>query len=399
MSQIAEKTIALFEEHHFNTYRRFPLTIISGQGSKVYDHQGKAYIDALGGIAVNSVGHCHPRVVGAIQEQAGQLMHVSNLYYTVPQSTLTRLLANLSGLDKAFLCNSGLEAAEGALKLARKHASANDRHGPVVSFTNCFHGRSIATLALGQEKYQQGFGPMPAGFLHLPYNDVEALDQVPDNAQAVFVECIQGEGGVVPASAEFMQKIQTLCRDKGILLVTDEIQTGIGRTGNMFSFQHFGLKPDIVTLAKGLGGGFPIGAVLAKKEVAQVLKAGDHGSTFGGNPLACAAALATLSIVVEENLTKAAQEKGEYFMKKLCESLAEEETVEAIRGRGLMIGVAFNFACRALAERMLQKGVLVSCTANQVIRFVPPLNIGYGDIDVCVRTLVQALQEVKDEPS
>ncbi len=392
MSQLSEKVVELYEKHHFNMYRRFPLTLINGMGCKVWDDEGREYIDALAGIAVNSVGHCHPGVVNAICEQAGKLIHVSNIYYNVPQSSLAKLLTELSGLDRVYFTNSGLEANEGALKLARKYSQKHGKKGPVISFENCFHGRSIGTIAMGKEKYQEGFGPMPEGFVQLPFNDLKALDKISDETSAVFVEVIQGEGGVVPGSQDFLRKLGEICKQKDIVLVVDEIQTGIGRTGKMFAFEHYGLKPDIITLAKGLGGGVPIGAVLAREEIAHMFQPGDHGTTFGGNPLACAAALATVSAVLEENLIEAAARQGAYLRNALHVLASEIDEIKEVRGMGLMWGVDFIFPCREIALEMMRRGVLVSCTDNTVIRIVPPLIISRKELDKVVETLAGAVE-------
>ncbi len=393
MSELSKKVTDLYQKHHFNMYRRFPLTLIKGEGCRVWDDEGKEYIDALAGIAVNSVGHSHPNVVRAISEQANKLIHISNIYHNVPQSSLAKLLTQLSGLDRVYFTNSGLEANEGALKLARKYGDQQGKKGPVISFENCFHGRSIGTIAMGKENYQKGFGPMPEGFMQLPYNDVEALGRIDDDAIAVFVEVIQGEGGIVPGNQEFLEKLGEVCRKKDILLVIDEIQTGIGRTGKMFAFEYYSLKPDILTLAKGLGGGVPIGAVLATEKVASMFQPGDHGTTFGGNPLACAAALATITTIMEEHLTEAAIEQGNYLRNALNMLASEVDEIKEVRGIGLMWGVEFIFPCREIALKMMERGVLVSCTNNTVIRIVPPLTISREELDSVIGALAGAVEE------
>ncbi len=392
MSNLSEKVVDLYEKHHFNMYRRFPVTLIRGAGCKVWDDDGREYVDALAGIAVNSVGHCHPNVVQAVCEQAGKLIHVSNIYYNVPQSTLARLLTEISGLDRVYFTNSGLEANEGALKLARKYGKKQGKKGPVISFENCFHGRSIGTIAMGKEKYQEGFGPMPEGFVQLPFNDVHALEQIDDDTTAVFVEIIQGEGGIIPGSRDFLRKLGDICKEKEIVLIVDEIQTGMGRTGKMFAFEHYGLKPDIVTLAKGLGGGVPIGAVLATEELAGMFQPGDHGTTFGGNPLACAAALATVTTILEDHLTEEAARQGAYLRNALSVLASEIDEIKEVRGMGLMWGVDFIFPCREIAMEMMKRGVLVSCTDNTVIRIVPPLIISRKELDFVVETLAGAVE-------
>jgi acetylornithine/N-succinyldiaminopimelate aminotransferase len=389
---LSEKTQHHYQESHFDIYRRFPITLVEGKGAKVYDAEGKEYIDALAGIAVNSVGHCHPLVVEAISQQAARLMHISNLYYNIPQSNLVKLLSKLSGLDRVFICNSGLEANEAAIKLARKVAKEKGRNGKIFSFDNCFHGRSIATASMGKDIYSKDFGPLPEGFAKLPYNQPKALEAITNQDIAVFVECVQGEGGVVPGQRDFFEKLQQKCIETGTLLVVDEIQTGMGRTGKMFAYEHFGLHPDIVTLAKALGGGMPIGAMLAKQEVAEHFKPGDHGTTFGGNPLACAAAIAVINALVEDKLVKKAADMGGYLMSKL-DSLAEKyDAIEGVRGIGLMIGVVFDKPCREVAMKLMQHGILVSCTADKVIRLVPPLVISKKEID----SIVEAFDQILD---
>jgi acetylornithine/N-succinyldiaminopimelate aminotransferase len=399
MAFLGDKTKNLYRDNHFDMYRRFPLTIISGEGCTVHDDEGKAYLDALAGIAVNVVGHSHPNVVQAIREQAGRLIHVSNLYYNVPQSSLAALLTEMSGMDRVFFCNSGLEANEGALKIVRKHGMQHGKSGPVVSFEGCFHGRSIATLGLGQKKYQEGFGPMPEGFLQLPFNDLDALDTIPQEAVAIFIECVQGEGGIRPVSRAFADKISHICEKHNILLVADEIQSGLGRTGKLFAYHHYGLQPDIVTLAKGLGSGVPIGAVLAREETAAVISPGDHGTTFGGNPLATAAALATLKTILEEDLVNAAREKGHYLHSRLNILMSEYSLVREIRGLGLMIGIELVEPCRPIALHLMEKGLLVSCTADKTLRIVPPLTISYDEMDMLLEKIGVVLQEHQKEAS
>ena len=306
-----------YDENHFQTYRRFPLTLVKGKGTKVYDADGKEYLDALAGIAVNNVGHCHPRVVKAIQDQAENLIHVSNLYYNIPQSNFAQLLTEVSGFDRVFFCNSGLEANEGAIKIARKLGEQNGKNGPIIYFSGCFHGRSITSITMGKEAFQKGFGPLPEGFRQLPYNDIDALDQISDDTKAIFVECIQGEGGINIGNKDFLKRVNEICKEKNIVLVVDEVQTGMGRTGKMFSYEHFDLDPDVITLAKGLGSGVPIGAILAKEKASSVLVPGDHGSTFGGNPLACAAALANLEVILDEKLLENTRSVGSYRFRSL----------------------------------------------------------------------------------
>jgi len=383
----------LFEDHYFRMHRRFPLTIIRGEGCYVFDDEGKSYLDALSGIAVNSLGHCHPKVVSAIQRQAAQLMHVSNFYYNLPQSELAQKLTRISGMDRAFFCNSGAEANEGAVKLARKYAAQHGKHGNIISFENCFHGRTLTTVAMGKRAYQEGFDPMPEGFQQIPFNDIAALNAITEDTVAVFIEFIQGEGGVAPASEAFVNKLKQKCANTNTLLVADEIQTGIGRTGQWFAFQHYNIKPDIVTLAKGLGTGFPIGAVLSSDEISKVFTPGSHSSTFGGNPLACAVGNTVLDTIIEDKLIENASAKGRQLMEKLKETLLSIDVVEEIRGAGLMIGIVMHKHCQQLGGILMQNGLLVSCTAGNVIRLVPPLIIGDREIEEIVKILTRSIHE------
>lgn len=393
MAHPVDPSQKIFETKHFQTYRRFPITLVSGKGTRVYDVDGKEYLDALAGIAVNNVGHCHPKVVKAIQQQAETLIHVSNLYHNVPQSNLANLLTEVSGFDRVFFCNSGLEANEGAIKIARKVSELKSKNGPIVYFSGCFHGRSIATITMGKEAFQKGFGPLPGGFEQLPYNDVDALDQVRDDTRAIIVECIQGEGGVNMGNSDFLKKIGEICKEKNIILIVDEIQTGVGRTGKMFAYEHFGLDPDIISLAKGLGSGVPIGAILAKEEIASQIVPGDHGSTFGGNPLACTAALANLEVILEEKLLLNCQKTGSYLLEKLSELAGNYPFIKEVRGLGLMLGIVFETECRPIAVRLMERGLLVSCTAMHVIRLVPPLILTIGEADEILIMIKEILDE------
>ena len=393
MASLKDTIQSLYDDKHFNTYRRFPLTLIKGRGTRVYDTDGNEYLDALAGIAVNNVGHCHPKVVSAIKDQAESLIHISNLYHNIPQSTLAKLLTELSGFDRAFFCNSGLEANEGAIKIARKYGESKGKTGPIIYFSGCFHGRSISSITMGKETFQNGFGPLPEGFKQLPFNDLVALEDIDEDAKAIFVECVQGEGGVIPANRDFLEIINEVCKAKDILLVVDEIQTGIGRTGKMFSYEHFDIDPDIITLAKGLGSGVPIGAILAKESVANVLQPGDHGSTFGGNPLACAAAIATLEVILEDGLLEHTRQVGTYLINQLNDLAKNYDFIKEVRGAGLMVGIEFVEPCRPLALKLMEEGLLVSCTAMHTIRLVPPLNISMAETDEIISILKKVLDE------
>lgn len=393
MTALKDTIQTLYNEKHFQTYRRFPLTLIKGRGTRVYDTDGKEYLDALAGIAVNNVGHCHPRVVEAIKDQAESLIHISNLYHNIPQSTLAKLLTEVSEFDRVFFCNSGLEANEGAIKLARKYGETKGKNGPIIYFSGCFHGRSISSVSMGKEAFQKGFGPLPEGFVELPYNDLDALENIEEDTKAIFVECVQGEGGVIPANRDFLEIINEVCKANDILLVVDEVQTGMGRTGKMFSYEHFNIEPDVITLAKGLGSGVPIGAILAKESVASAIKPGDHGSTFGGNPLACAAAIASLEVILEDNLLEHTRKTGTYLINQITDLVKNYDFIKEVRGAGLMVGIDFGKPCRELALKLMEKGLLVSCTAMNVIRLVPPLIIKKEEIDEIISILKSVLEE------
>lgn len=398
-----QEIMALEKKHVMQTYGRAPMVLVKGHGARVWDAEGKVYLDFLAGIAVNSVGHTHPRVVAALQEQAAKLIHTSNLYYTEPQARLAELLTRISGLDRVFFANSGAEANEGAFKLARKYARTRlgaERYEIIVT-THSFHGRTLATLAAtGQTKYHKGFEPLPPGFVRVEYNDLEAVRAaVTERTAAILVEPIQGESGVRPATPQFLAGLDQLRREKGVLLIFDEIQCGLGRTGKMFAFEHYGVKPDILTLAKALGGGVPIGAFLARQEVAEALNPGDHGSTFGGNPLATAAGLAAVSVLVEEKLAERAARVGDYLFQKLFALAGRHPSIKEIRGKGLMVGMELDFECKELVESCRQKGLLVNCTEGRVIRLLPPLIIGEAEVDEAVTILDAALQEAEEARS
>lgn len=394
MSTQTETMQKLEHDHHFDLYKRYSITLEKGKGAHVWDTDGNKYIDALAGIAVNSVGHCHPKVVQAITDQAEKLIHISNLYYSEPQSRLAALLTELSGMDRAFFCNSGAESIEAALKLARKYGNKKNKKGSVISMENCFHGRTLGTISLGKEKYRKGFGPMLPGVDRVPVNDLEALRaKVDGETLAVIIEPVQGEGGVIPVDYGFLREARELCDEHDVLLIFDEIQCGLARTGKMFAWMHYDVKPDILCTAKALGGGFPIGATLASEEVASAFSHGEHGTTFGGNPLACAAAHAALSVIRDEDLSNQAREKGDYIMKEIRDRTLGWDSVKNIRGIGLMIGVELNFKGAPVVDRMLEKGVLSNCASNTVMRLLPPLMISYEDIDTIIDVLLDSIRE------
>jgi acetylornithine/N-succinyldiaminopimelate aminotransferase len=373
------------------TYARQPISIVRGRGAKVYDMEGREYIDFVGGIAVNILGHGHPDLVQAIQRQAAQLIHVSNLYYTEPQVRLAQMLVDHSCADRVFFCNSGAEANEAAIKLARRYG--HEKHGvnrfEIITMKNSFHGRTMATLtATGQEKVQKGFEPLVPGFVYAPFNDFAAIESlVTDKTTAIMLEPIQGEGGVHVADQAYLKNLRELCTQKDILLIFDEVQTGMGRTGTLFAYEQLGVEPDIMTLAKGLGGGMPIGACLAKDAVAAVFTPGTHASTFGGNPLACAAGLAVCRILIEGRVLEQARRMGDYLSKGLADFKDRHRAVRDVRGLGLLQGLEVEIDAKAVVADCLTRGVLVNATSERVLRFVPPLIITQTEIDRVLETL------------
>lgn len=382
-------------QYHFNTYARFPITMSHGKACTLWDIDGKEYLDGLAGIGVCSLGHSHPEIVKTICEQASKIMHVSNFFTTEPNALLTKFICEASGMDRAFFCNSGAEATEGAVKIARKYNSLNGREDcEVISMENSFHGRTLATITMGKKKYQEGFGPLPTGFVKANFNDIEDLkSKFSPKTGAIILEPIQGEGGVVVADFEYMKQVRELCDKHNILLIADEVQSGIGRTGYFFAFQEYNIKPDIVCSAKGIASGFPMGAILASEKVASCISAGNHGTTFGGNPLACAVSLTTLKIINNPDFLKEVREKGQYFKNKLENALKDFKEFNSIRAMGLMLGVQLNIPSRPIVLKMLEKGVIVNSTADSVIRILPPLIISYQEIDRIVDTLIDSLKE------
>jgi acetylornithine aminotransferase len=361
-----------------NTYARLPVAFTRGEGVWLWDEQGKRYLDAVAGVAVNGLGHAHPKLAQAICAQAKTLIHTSNLYQIPKQEQLGTKLAQLAGMDKVFLCNSGAEANEAAIKLARLYGHNKGIDSPaIIVMEKSFHGRTMATLtATGNRKVQAGFEPLVSGFVRVPYNDIASINQIAEhnkNVVAILVEPVQGEGGIQIPQPAYLQELRRICDSHGWLLMLDEVQTGIGRTGSLFAFQQTGITPDVMALAKGLGSGFPIGACLAKGIAAEVFKPGNHGSTFGGNPLACAAALATLEAVEEQNLCQQAAEIGAFIRDGLNKQLASTAGVVQIRGAGLMIGVELDRPCGDLVKLALELGLIINVTADSVVRLLPPL--------------------------
>ncbi len=395
MSSSTEELHAFDKDHYLPTFGRYPLAFREGKGSRLFDVEGKEYIDALAGIAVNNVGHAHPKVVKAISEQASKLIHISNFYLSEPQVNLTRKLVELSGLDRVFFGNSGAEAAEGAIKIARKYASKNGRGGTIITMKNAFHGRTMAAVAAsGKPSMMNGFDPIPTGFCNVPFSDIEEVRKnVDENVGAVMVETVQGEGGVRPADPAFLQELRSLCDEENIVLVLDEVQCGIGRTGKMFAFEHYGIMPDIMALAKGLGGGVPIGAVLASEKVGSAIDRGDHGTTFGGNPLACATALATLEVIEEEHLLEKAAENGDWLKTEIEKVRSNYPEIKEVRGKGLMIGIELDKLAKPIVISMMHHQVLANATAENVVRLVPPLNIPREDLEEVLRVLLVAIEE------
>ncbi|MBM4445820.1 MAG: acetylornithine transaminase [Chloroflexi bacterium] len=372
------------------TIKRLPVTLVRGKGARVWDAEGKEYLDFVAGAAVNSLGHCHPVIVKALTEQAQTLIHTSNLFYTVPQVQLAKLLVDNSCLDRVFFCNSGAEANEGAIKLARRYGKIRLNGAyEIITTYGSFHGRTLATVAAtGQDKFQQPYIPLPDGFIHVNYDDIEAIKAATTHRTcAVMVEPIQGEGGVNVPDDNYLGKIRAWCDEKGILLILDEIQTGIGRIGSLFGYEQYGVEPDIMTLAKGLGGGVPIGAFLAK-ESASVFAPGEHGSTFGGNPLACAAGLATLKFIIDNDIPGKVKKLGQYFITSLEKMKAKFGFIVEIRGRGLLLALGFtdNIA-EELVLACLKEGLLVNPVKPDALRFMPPLIITKGDIDEALSIL------------
>lgn len=383
------------EKYYLPVFGRYPMVMELGQGCRVWDNEGNEYVDAFAGIAVNSLGYNHPVLVKAISEQAAKLMHCSNLYYTEIQAKALRVVAEATGMDRIFFANCGAEGNEGAMKLARKYGvSKSPTKYKIISADESFHGRTFDTLAAtGHDYYHVGYGPLSPGHVLVPYGDIKALEaQMDDDVCAVLLEPIQGEGGVHVPSDEYLQQVRTLCDKHDALLIFDEVQTGVARTGKWFAYMHSGVKPDILTFAKGIGGGFPVAGFAVPERLAHVFKPGDHGGTFGGNPLACAAVYATLTTIKSEGLVDKVAEKGEYFKNELRKLQKKyPDKVTDVRGRGLMLGMEVADEGKPIVESCLANNVIVNCTAGNVIRIVPPLIISREEIDIVVAALDKAL--------
>lgn len=379
-----------------NTITRFPVTLVRGEGARVWDDQGKQYLDFVGGWAVNSLGHCHPALVNALEEQAKTLIQTSNQFYTVPAIKLARLLAENSCLDRVFFCNSGAEANEGAVKLARKYGKIHLKGAyEIITTYGSFHGRTLAmTAATGQRKFQDPYTPLPDGFINVEYNDLEAIKRATNERTCgVMLEPIQGEGGVNVPDDDYLKKVEDWCHQKGIMFILDEVQTGIGRTGTLFAYEQYNVEPDIMTLAKGLGSGVPIGAFLAK-EKASVFTPGEHGTTFGGNPLVCAAAYATLKYIIDNDIPEKVNRVGKYFMTELETLKQQFDFITEVRGKGLLIAMEFD---REIAQDVtmscLNKGLLINKLKPNAIRFMPPLIITEKEVDEAVNILRNIFNE------
>jgi len=387
-------TIKRGESAVMNTYKRFPIVLESGKGLYVYDENGKCYLDFVAGIAVNTLGHGHPALADAVAKQAEKMMHVSNLYWTKPQIELAEKLVNKSCFGKAFFCNSGAEAVESSLKLARKYA---EKHHPekyeIIAMESSFHGRTFGAItATGQPKYQQGIQPLLPGIKHVPFNDFEALKAaVTGKTAGIILEPIQAEGGIIPAQKEYLQKVRSLCDEKDILLIYDEVQCGMGRTGHLFAYEYYGISPDMIALAKGIAGGVPMGALLATDKAAAGFEPGDHASTFGGNSLAAAAACAVIDELFEKNILDNVKKQGAYLTQKL-HSLKEKCTaITDVRGVGLLQGIELNVEAGPVILTCMKKGLLLVNAGTNVIRFVPALIVGKEEIDECVSILEEVL--------
>ncbi len=389
-------TIKKTDTHVFNTYARIPTVFVRGEGATLWDDQGRAYTDFLAGIAVVSLGHCHPDVTRAIADQAATLVHVSNLFYTEPQAELARQLVEKSFADKVFFANSGAEANEAAIKLARRYfkEKGEPERFRIITMTQSFHGRTMATLsATGQDKIKEGFSPLVDGFVHCPFNDIDALAAlVDDTVCAVMMECIQGEGGIVPAGRDYIRAVRELCNERGILLIFDEVQTGMGRCGSLFAHELFGVTPDILTLAKALGNGLPIGAMLASTEAATGFTFGSHATTFGGTPLVTRAALEVLKIVSDPGFLSETRAKGAYLKQGLTALMARHRTIRAVRGEGLLVGMELDGNAGEVVAEAMKKGFILNAIQGKVIRFAPPLVVTREEIDAVVNALDDLLE-------
>lgn len=397
MNDQLSTTKDLADTYMFKTYGRFPITLVRGKDCRVWDEEGKEYIDFVGGIAVCSLGHSAPLVTRVLKEQSETLVHVSNLYYTRPQTELARLLVENSFADRVFFCNSGAEANEAGIKLARRYANekSGSKKNVIVSMENSFHGRTMATLsATGQSKIQIGFDPLLEGFRFAPFNDLKGLDAALDESVcAVMVEPIQGEGGVVCPDPDYLKGVRDLCNERNVLLIFDEVQVGLGRTGRLFAHEHFGITPDIMTLAKALGNGLPIGAMLATEELSQAFGPGSHATTFGGTPLVTAVSSAVVKSLLEDGWLDNCRDMGNYLKEKL-ENLAKKYSfIKEVRGFGLILGMELDRPCAPIVDACMDEGFLINCAHDTVLRFIPPLIVGKEEIDLLVDTLDRIFEQ------
>ena len=388
----------LTDGYVMQTYARFPIALVKGKGVRVWDADGKEYLDFAAGIAVNSLGHCHPAVARAVADQVDTLLHVSNLYHIEPQARLAKALCERSFADRVFFCNSGAEANEAAIKLARRYGSEQARgRNEVITALNSFHGRTLATLtATGQEKIRLGYDPLPAGFRQVPFNDLEAAEAAVDRrTAAILVEPIQGEGGVVAPDPSYVRGLRRLCDDRGLLLMFDEVQVGMGRTGKLFAYEHFGVEPDVMTLAKALGGGLPLGAMLARERVAESFPPGSHASTFGGNPVVCRAGLAVLETLLEDGLVERCEAMGNLLREGLEGLAGRFAFVREVRGKGLLLGMELDLDCAPVIRGCMEEGLLVAGAGANVLRMAPPLTIGEEDVAEALSVLERVLARLE----
>jgi len=382
----------LDSKYIMQTYGRQPIALTHGKGAIVWDADGNEYLDFFAGIAVNALGQSHPKIIETIQKQAEKLIHTSNVYFTEEQVKLAKKLSEITIFDKIFYANSGAEANEGAIKLARKYT----KKGEIISTNNSFHGRTLVTVtATGQDKYKEPFKPLPPGFKHVDYGDSEAIaNAMTENTAAVIVEAIQGEGGVIVPPKNYLKEVEAICRENNVLLILDEVQTGFGRTGEMFAYELFGIKPDIMTIAKAFGGGYPVGGFLACDKIANAFDYGDHGSTFGGNPLGCAVAMASIETLESEKLVENSKNTGKYLKDKFSELKDKYDFIVDVRGHGLFLAIELNQECGSVVDKMREKGFLINTTGKNALRFAPPLIINEEQIDKMIIALNETFSEI-----
>jgi len=385
------------DKYILGTYTRTPAVFVKGKGMKLVDSSGKEYLDFFPGWGVNNVGHCHPKVMSAVRDQIGKLIFIPNVYYHPNQIKLAREIIRTSLKGKIFFCNSGAEACEAAIKFARAYGKERGRY-EIISMNNSFHGRTLGALAAtGQEKYQEGFHPLPEGFIHVPFNDIEAVkNAIGDKTVAVMLELIQGEGGVNIAKKEYVKELRQLCDEKDLLLIIDEVQTGMGRTGEMFCFKHYGIQPDLMPLAKALGGGLPIGALVVQDKIADTFKPGMHASTFGGSPLVCKAALGVFSAIAKDKMLRNAKIMGAYALDRLNEIKKNFSCIVDVRGIGLMLGIELNIEGKAIVDECFANGLIINCTHGKVLRLMPALNVSRKQINKALSIIEKALQKVTE---